>query len=173
MTDLPATRLRYDTPPGGLDPFDITEPRTQHVVEARGWGRGWVPADDFVPPDAIYQDIEMGYRYLAVLEKLAVVVSGQVVREWPITAATDRAFRRTVAFERGASVNEDLTDAVIEGYWTTDRPWLPWTRPYRVLTQDLSHPAIGSPTYNEALTEALSLPTPALIARVLSHTPWH
>ncbi|MFD0684833.1 hypothetical protein [Actinomadura fibrosa] len=86
---IPPTRLKYDTPRDGLDPFDVDEARTQHVVEARGW----VPGGDRVVPSSIYDEIPMGYKYLAVVEKLAVVVDGRVVRAWPATEANDHSFR--------------------------------------------------------------------------------
>jgi hypothetical protein len=169
------TKLRYDTPRGGLDPFDIDEARTQHVVEARGWGRGWVPGDDRVVPGSVYDDIPMGYRYLAVVEKLAVVVDGRVIRAWPATEASDHDFRRSVAFDRGAGVGEAMTEATIDRYWTNDAPWTAWTRPYRVQTQDLDLGLIGCPDHEDAIARArvLNIPTPAMVSRVLSHTSWH
>jgi hypothetical protein len=173
---IPPTKLTYDTPRGGLDPFDVDEDRTQHVVEARGWGRGWVPGDDRVVPDSIYDDIPMGYRYLAVVEKLAVVVDGRVIRAWPVTEAGDHAFRRSVAFERGVGVGEAVTEATIDRYWANGAPWTPWTRPYRVQTQDLSSPGfLGCPDYENAIALAceLRIPTPAMVSRVLAHHSWH
>ncbi|GLY90273.1 hypothetical protein [Actinoallomurus iriomotensis] len=176
---VPPTKVTYETPKGGLDPFDVDEARTQHVVEARGWGYGWVPGDERVVPGSVYDDIPMGYRYLAIVEKLAIVVDGRVVREWPVTEASDHSFRRSVAYDRGAGVGEVMTEAAIDRYWSNDAPWAPWTHPYRVQTQnlrDLDEPCIiGGPDYETAIALAreLKVATPAMVSRVLSHQSWH
>ncbi|MFC7327931.1 hypothetical protein [Marinactinospora rubrisoli] len=190
MTPQAPTAIRYDFPSGGLDPFDVAESRTQWVIEARGWARAWVPDDPAAAADPYvlrvagespFDGIPMGYRYLAVLEKLAVVVAGEPVREWPEAAPDTRARDVSVAFDRGARPGEPLDDAAIRRYLGNDRPWPWWALPYRVLPQTSREPwpdgtvAPGHHGYPQALSTARAVGSaePVMVARVLAHASWH
>jgi hypothetical protein len=96
---MPQTaKISYDYPVGGLDPFDVTESRTQHLYFASGWARAWA-ADEPLPaqPVNIMDAIPVGYKALSTIEKLAVVADGEVLRQWPATDTFDEPFRRNLS----------------------------------------------------------------------------
>ncbi|GGQ83314.1 hypothetical protein [Couchioplanes azureus] len=85
---LPRTSdLCADWPRDGLDPFDVTDRRTQRMMLAsRRLTRAW-PASEGASPTSdergAYKAVPMGYTTLSLLEKLAVVHRGRVIAEWP------------------------------------------------------------------------------------------
>ncbi|GAB1646482.1 hypothetical protein [Krasilnikovia sp. MM14-A1259] len=83
----PTTNLCADWPRAGLDPFDVTDRRTQRMMFASGgFTRAW-PASDGARPESdergASEAVPMGYTTLSLLEKLAVVHRGRLIAEWP------------------------------------------------------------------------------------------
>ena len=79
--------MRYDWPDGGGAPFDTTPDETHWVLLAGSrFGRTW-PAGDERDFGSWTTDFErrvpMGYKGIAICERLAVVDHGTVLREWP------------------------------------------------------------------------------------------
>ncbi|GAB3426127.1 hypothetical protein [Flindersiella endophytica] len=172
---LPPTGIQYDTPTAGLDPFDLTEPSTQWFVEARGFGRGWVAAGMSSPEvGQLYDDIPMGYRYLAIVEKLAIVSGGLLQREWaptdePAKLGYDHLEPYRVYYQSRHPISPYDQSRWYEKAHTADDPaGLPW------MNEPLS---FGAPTYASALLRTLEHPAHTdsafLVGRVLRHESWH
>ena len=175
LPELPPTDIQYDTPAGGLDPFDLAEGRTQWFVEARGFGRGWVAAGmDSAEVGQLYDDIPMGYRYLAIVEKLAIVAGGLLQREWAPTGEVaklgyDHLEPYRVYYQSRHPISPYDQSRWYEKAHTVDDPaGLPW------MYEPLS---FGAATYAHALISTLELPpntdTAFLVGRVLRHESWH
>ncbi|GAB1693469.1 hypothetical protein [Krasilnikovia sp. M28-CT-15] len=144
------TSLRADWPRAGLDPFDVTDRRTQRMMFATGYTLAW-PASDGAEPSSdergAHAAVPMGYTTLSLLEKLAVVYQGRLIAEWPRCPAPPSA---------------------------PDRPLEPAVR-VRGL-KDARH----ADDYQSALDVALGLSRsgawhdePIMIVDVLTTHPWH
>lgn len=182
MPFLPPTQTMYDCPADGLDPFDVTEPRTQYVLDARGLGRAWVAPSD---PEARFYGldekdfdakIQPGYKYVRVLEKLAVVSGGQLLREWPQTARTTHE-ETTYAGMLGFDIYFQTKRALnrYERDWhTAARSQGGLNRAKYLTGEGLT---LSRPDYASALALALTLPpdidTALFIGRVLTHYSYH
>ena len=86
-TPEPGTEVTYDWPDGGGAPFDTAEDETRWVLLAGSrFGRTW-PAGDRRDFGSWRTDFErrvpMGYKGIAIAERLAVVDHGMLLREWP------------------------------------------------------------------------------------------
>jgi hypothetical protein len=83
----PGVEITYDWPDGGGGPFDASADETRWVLVAgKRFGRTWPAGDrrDFGSRDPDFQRrVPMGYKVIQVVERLAVVDDGRVVREWP------------------------------------------------------------------------------------------
>jgi hypothetical protein len=79
--------VAWDWPDGGGAPFDASADETRWVLVAgKRFGRTWPAGDrrDFGSWDPDFQlRVPMGYKVIQVVERLAVVDHGRVVREWP------------------------------------------------------------------------------------------
>lgn len=172
---LPPSDIQYDTPSGGLDPFDVTEGRTQWFVEARGFGRAWV-ANGMDSPEVgqLYDRIPMGYRYLAIVEKLAIVSGGLLQREWAPTGEQaslgyDYLDPYRVYYQSAHPISPYDQSRWYEKAHTVDSPaGLPW----------MNEPLyFGAATYSAALLRALEQPPSPdsvfLVGRSLRHESWH
>jgi len=182
MPTLPPTRVSYDCPEGGLDPFDVAEPRTQYALDARGLGRAWVAPQDAHAPffglDSADFDrkIQPGYKYVRIMEKLAVVSGGRLLREW---TQTDRPTHEekdyvgmlgyAIYFQTLRTVNRYQKD-----WHDAARSQEGWSRSRYVTGDRLSLP---EPDYASALALALSFPpqidSAMLVGRVLEHYSYH
>ncbi|WP_394824506.1 hypothetical protein [Pendulispora albinea] len=184
LPTLSATSLGYDFPAGGLDPFDVQEPETQWFVDARGYTRAWKHSEgerDVVymsPPESEFaKKVPMGYKYVRILEKLAVVTRGLLVREW---AETSRApakmldagdyftrFPYLLYFKRLRGPN-----LYTRGWRELARTATSWP-PVR-LGEILTLPATN---YRAALALALGFPPETdeaiMVVRVLDHFGYH
>lgn len=93
--------ITYDCPQGGLNPFDVEEPATQHLFEAAGGGlvffsRAWIgskdphdktdKADQDAEAEAYYGGIPPARANQYLWEKLAVIHQGRLIAAWPETA---------------------------------------------------------------------------------------
>jgi hypothetical protein len=112
-SELPpvGAEVRYDWPQGGGDPFDTAADETHWVLEASGWlGRTWPAGDlmDFGSWDPSFEHrVPVGYKTIAALERLAVVVQGAVVREWPGTSHHPDATTYTAVDGQGGEKGPD------------------------------------------------------------------
>ena len=174
--------VAYECPTGGLDPFDVTEPGTQRLFEARGLGRAWVTtpeADSAAWKQAWEGGVPMGYRTLSLLEKQAVVAEGLLVAEWD-------AGREP---ERGSLPASERT------WWVLCRDvhdvnrWAEETgRTFRGVARDATSPSqlprvagdrltLPADSYHQALLLALTLGErlggALMVARLLDRAAWH
>jgi hypothetical protein len=175
LATLPPSDIQYDTPTGGLDPFDLAEGRTQWFVEARGFGRAWV-ANGMDSPEIgqLYDNVPMGYRYLAIVEKLAIVAGGLLQREWAPTEEVaslgyDYLEPYRIYYQSRLPISPYDQSHWYERAHTVDDPsGLPW------MAEPLS---FSAKTYAAALLRALEQPAHAdsafLVGRVLRHESWH
>ncbi|WP_092531028.1 hypothetical protein [Amycolatopsis arida] len=152
---LRPTKVAYDFPAGGLDPFDVEEPRTQHLYDAGGWSRAWVAGRSWPapPPGRIHDVIPLPYKSVSLLEKLAVVVNGVVLREWPETGHAS-ATRRLPGRLRPAGLWRDRCGSAY------------------VLIRQSGGARTGFDTYEDAIATAVRpCPHPAtwLVGRVLAY----
>jgi hypothetical protein len=85
----PDDQVDHDWPEGGGAPFDTAPDETRWVLFARGrFGRTW-PAGDALDFGSSTTDfarrVPLGYTTIQVVERLAVVDRGTVLREWPLS----------------------------------------------------------------------------------------
>ncbi|MFI5494997.1 hypothetical protein [Actinoplanes sp. NPDC051859] len=84
---LPKLRLERgpgtDWPGGGPDLFDLRHEQTARLYWARNTPSRLFGMDPTVPDPDPYPAIPMGYTTLQLLEKLAIVAGGQLLRLWP------------------------------------------------------------------------------------------
>lgn len=95
--------ITYDCPKGGLNPFDVEEPATQHLFKAEGaltggarFSRAWIgskdpddtadTADRDADAEAYYGGIPPARATQFLWEKLAVIHQGRLIAAWPETA---------------------------------------------------------------------------------------
>ncbi|WP_394835724.1 hypothetical protein LVJ94_02195 [Pendulispora rubella] len=181
---LSPTAISYDFPAGGLDPFDLQEAETQWFVDARGYTRAWKHSEGeraveyMSPTDSEFsKKIPMGYKYIRILEKLAVVTRGLLAREWPETSrAPDsmpdahgyfQKFPYLVYFKRlrepSLYVREWRAAARTATSW-------PPSKSGEILT-------LPAENYRAALALALSFPPETdeaiMVVRVLDHFGYH
>ncbi|WP_216214180.1 hypothetical protein [Amycolatopsis aidingensis] len=153
------TKVSYDYPLGGLDPFDLDEPRTQHLYDVGGWSRAWVAGEPWQQEcRAVHDALPVGYKALSLLEKLAVVVNGVVLREWPETSHSADGLRRLVDYSQRSVVRRET-----------------WMFPYRLVRQ-AGGGTSGFDSYEDAIATAVRpRPQPAtvLVCRVLAHRQAH
>ncbi len=155
---LSPTKVSYDYPSGGLDPFDVDEPRTQHLYEACGWSRAWVAGEAWAlwsaESRATSEVIPLQYRSHSLLEKLAVVVNGIVLREWPETPQPAYALWREVERAQRSGARRES-----------------WMLPYRLIRQN-GNGRNAFDVYEDAIATAVR-PSPQavtwLVCRVLAH----
>jgi hypothetical protein len=139
----------YDWPDGGGAPFDTSADETHWVLEASGrLGRTWPAGDlmDFGSWDPSFEHrVPVGYKTIAAVERLAVVVEGTVVREWPGTRYHPAG--TTYVAEDGQGGEKDP-----DGRW-------------------ISH---AHETYEDALADAKGMKDRrVLVGRVLVSASWH
>ena len=182
MPLLPSTRTTYDCPAGGLDPFDVTEPRTQYVLDARGLGRAWVAPEDpnarfFGLDEAEFDEkLQPGYKYVRILEKLAVVSEGRLLREW---SPTDRPTHEEKFYV--GMLGYDVYFQTLRGVNRYKKDWHQaarsqddWHRSTFVTGERLT---LSQADYEGALALALSFPpgidSAMFVGRVLTHYSYH
>jgi hypothetical protein len=166
---LTPTTVRYDFPvTAKLDPFDLREPETQWLLGMRAFSSAWKHTDPVALNDSEFsQRVLQPYTYGYLVEKLAVVAGGLLIREWPATDReadiTEGPFRVYFKTLRQVSYYRDWRNAARH---TTD-----W--PSAEVDDPLSLPAKD---YNEALRLALSFPPDVdeaiMVTRALEYFVW-
>ncbi|MFD1047617.1 hypothetical protein ACFQ1S_19790 [Kibdelosporangium lantanae] len=166
---LTPTAIRYDFPiTAKLDPFDLREPETQWLLGMRAFSSAWKHTDPVALDDnEFHQRVLLPYTYGYLMEKLAVVAGGLLVREWPATdrksTVTEGPYRLYFKTLREVSYYQD--------WRTVARDTTEW--PAAALDDPLSLPAKD---YNEAVRLALSFPPDVdeaiMVTRALEYFVW-
>ncbi|GAB1641288.1 hypothetical protein [Krasilnikovia sp. MM14-A1259] len=180
---LPVTGLRVDWPARGLDPFDLTERRTQRMYYASGYTRAFPAEEDYGAYDdrAVADAVPHGYTALSLLEKLAVVHDGILIAEWPRSPAPTFA---------GAARADDgprrlvpmVAFQTVRTVWAAHDPsWLAQARAGRPVRPQPAANAVemlSTNGYASALDKALALSAvlgrePVMVVDVLESVDWH
>ena len=187
LPTLSATHLTYDFPSASnLDPFDVAQPHTQWLLEARGYSRAWrppemLPADysrkDFfgINPADFERSVRPGYKYVRVLEKLAIVSDGHLVRSWASTSQPSFSSKDfpelqpfAVYLQRVRTLNP-----YDDGWYRDAKSDKSWAD-YAFMGDPL---CFGSASYKQALLLALNMPptmdTALMVARIVTHFSYH
>jgi hypothetical protein len=152
--------ITYDLPKGGLNPFDVEEPATQHLFKVVGaltggarYSRAWIGSKD--PDDKTdtadrdasneaYYGMPAARATQDLWEKLAVIHQGRLIAAWPETKMPLYRFR---------GVTSHLSPYCVLDSTLSARRW----EGQSLYHDDPTPPPYGHRSYAQALTAALEL----------------
>ena len=128
----PGAGVTWDWPADGGTPFDTTADETRWLLVASStFGRTW-PAGDRRDFGSWTTDFEarvpMGYKTIQIVERLAVLDRGEVVREWPETPVERPAPVHDPYQHHVPGFGAGATYAVLDGLGGVRRPDGSWEK---------------------------------------------